>query len=78
MVANFEWALAEFSMINYNEKIWGIPCAEIRPDWAKQRIGGLNLLSVLRNAIGFGEGPKSLVDEFYYPIRHGPDLRSDW
>ena len=69
VVANFGRALAEFSMINYSEKIWGIPCAEIHPDWAKQRISGLNLLSVLRNAIGFGgkKGPKSLVDEFYYP-----------
>lgn len=69
VVANFGRTLAEFSMINYSEKIWGISCADIHPDWAKQRISGLNLLSVLRNAIGFGskKGPKSLVDEFYYP-----------
>ena len=69
VVANFGRTLAEFSMINYSEKIWGIPCAEIHPDWAKQRISGLNLWSVLKNAIGLGgkKGPKSLVDEFYYP-----------
>jgi protoporphyrinogen oxidase len=73
VVANFGRALAEFSMINYSEKIWGIPCADIHPDWAKQRISGLNLWSVLKNAIGLGgsgkgkQGPKSLVDEFYYP-----------
>jgi protoporphyrinogen oxidase len=73
VVANFGRALAEFSMINYSEKIWGIPCADIHPDWAKQRISGLNLWSVLKNAIGLGgsgkgkKGPKSLVDEFYYP-----------
>lgn len=69
VVANFGRTLAEFSMINYSEKIWGIPCAEIHPDWAKQRISGLNLWSVLQKAIGFGgkKGPKSLVDEFYYP-----------
>ena len=69
VVANFGRALAEFSMINYSEKIWGIPCADIHPDWAKQRISGLNLWSVLKNAIGLGSkaGPKSLVDEFYYP-----------
>ena len=56
-------------MINYTEKIWGIPVADIHPDWAKQRISGLNLWSVLKNAIGLGgkKGPKSLVDEFYYP-----------
>jgi len=69
VVANFGRTLAEFSMINYSEKIWGIPCAEIHPDWAKQRISGLNLWSVLTKAIGLGgkKGPKSLVDEFYYP-----------
>jgi protoporphyrinogen oxidase len=58
VVANFGRALAEFSMINYTEKIWGIPVRDIHPDWAKQRIHGLNLWSVLT---------KSLVDEFYYP-----------
>ena len=69
VVANFGRSLAEFSMINYSEKIWGIPCAEIHPDWAKQRISGLNLWSVLQKAVGLGgrKGPKSLVDEFYYP-----------
>lgn len=68
VVANFGRSLAEFSMINYTEKIWGIPVADIHPDWAKQRISGLNLWSVFKNAVGLrGKGPKSLVDEFYYP-----------
>ncbi len=69
VVANFGRTLAEFSMINYSEKIWGIPCSQIHPDWAKQRISGLNLWSVFKNALGLGsgKGPKSLVDEFYYP-----------
>jgi protoporphyrinogen oxidase len=76
VVANFGRTLAEFSMINYTEKIWGIPVADIHPDWARQRISGLNLWSVFKNAVGFGRkqgkargggSPKSLVDEFYYP-----------
>jgi protoporphyrinogen oxidase len=72
VVANFGRTLAEFSMINYSEKIWGIPVADIHPDWAKQRISGLNLWSVFKNAVGLGRkqgkgSPKSLVDEFYYP-----------
>lgn len=72
VVANFGRTLAEFSMINYTEKIWGIPARDIHPDWAKQRISGLNLWSVLKNALRFGKkgggsSPKSLVDEFYYP-----------
>ena len=69
VVSNFGRTLAEFSMINYSEKIWGIPAAQIHPDWAKQRISGLNLWSVFAKAIGIGgkKGPKSLVDQFYYP-----------
>ncbi|MCR9247025.1 MAG: FAD-dependent oxidoreductase [bacterium] len=69
VVANFGRTLAEFSMINYSEKIWGIPAAQIHPDWARQRISGLNLWSVFAKAIGLGgkKGPKSLVDQFYYP-----------
>lgn len=69
VVSNFGRSLAEFSMINYSEKIWGIPAAEIHPDWARQRISGLNLWSVFKKAIGLGggKGPKSLVDQFYYP-----------
>lgn len=70
VVSNFGRTLAEFSMINYTEKIWGIPASTIHPDWAAQRISGLNLLSVLKNALFISKDkgtPKSLVDEFYYP-----------
>ncbi len=69
VVSNFGRTLAEFSMINYTEKIWGIPASTIHPDWARQRISGLNLLSVLKNALFLAKKgtPKSLVDEFYYP-----------
>lgn len=68
VVSNFGRTLAEFSMINYTEKIWGIPASTIHPDWARQRIQGLSLLSVVRNALSPSKsGPKSLVDEFFYP-----------
>ncbi|MBK8101021.1 MAG: FAD-dependent oxidoreductase [Planctomycetes bacterium] len=75
VVANFGRTLAEFSMINYTEKIWGIKASTIHPDWAKQRIHGLNLWSVVvnvvKNALSGGKKgkatPKSLVDQFYYP-----------
>ena len=75
VVANFGRTLAEFSMINYTEKIWGIPARTIHPDWARQRIHGLNLWSVFKDickkALSGGKrgtsGPKSLVDTFYYP-----------
>ena len=74
-VANFGRSLGEFSMINYTEKIWGIPASEIHPDWATQRIKGLNLFTVtldsfVRLFCGKSKNinrPKSLVETFYYP-----------
>jgi protoporphyrinogen oxidase len=56
----------------YTEKVWGIPCHQIRADWAAQRIKGLSLASAVRSALGIGgKGVKSLIHEFDYP-RLGP------
>lgn len=71
---SFGRSLADFNIINYTEKIWGIPASEIHPDWAIQRIKGLNLYSVLKNSLQkvFSKktsGPKSLVSEFFYPSK---------
>ena len=52
----------------YTEKLWGIACTEISADWAAQRIKGLSLLSVVRNALLGNNGKvKSLVDQFQFP-----------
>jgi protoporphyrinogen oxidase len=57
----------------YTEKVWGIPCTEIRAEWAAQRIKGLSLTSAVLNALFKSRGPgvKSLIEEFEYP-RLGP------
>jgi protoporphyrinogen oxidase len=65
----------------YTEKVWGIPCSEIRAEWAAQRIKGLSLMTALKNALVKprpGSGPKkdvikTLIDEFDYP-RLGPGM----
>ncbi|MDQ5968942.1 MAG: NAD-dependent amino-oxidase [Patescibacteria group bacterium] len=72
--ANFGKSLADFNIVNYTEKIWGIPSDQIHPDWAIQRIKGLNLLSVFMGAFRKilsikNDGPKSLVEEFFYPSK---------
>ena len=55
-------------MLNYTEKVWGLPCSEISPDWSKQRIKGLSLKEVIKKAVIKSKGgPKTLVDQFYYP-----------
>ncbi len=63
----------------YTEKVWGIPCNEIRAEWAAQRIMGLSLLSALKNALldqknsHKGVIIKTLIDSFHYP-KLGPGM----
>jgi protoporphyrinogen oxidase len=42
--------LYEIFFKTYTEKVWGIPCAEIRAEWAAQRIQGLSLEKAILNA----------------------------
>jgi protoporphyrinogen oxidase len=66
-LATFGKTLAELNILNYTEKIWGIPCTEISVDWANQRIKNLNLMNIMKKYLGIHNGSKSLVEEFYYP-----------
>jgi protoporphyrinogen oxidase len=58
----------------YTEKVWGIPCTEIRAEWAAQRIQGLSLAKAILNAASLqkrSDSIKTLINEFQYP-RLGP------
>ena len=55
----------------YTEKVWGIPCTEIRADWAAQRIKGLSLTKAVVNALFGSNNTKTLIKEFNYPV-YGP------
>ena len=51
----------------YTEKVWGIPCTEIRADWAAQRIKNLSLRKAVWNAISGRNDTTSLISKFDYP-----------
>ncbi|MBU0762304.1 MAG: NAD(P)/FAD-dependent oxidoreductase [Candidatus Altiarchaeota archaeon] len=56
----------------YTEKVWGMPCTEIRAEWAAQRIKGMSFTSVVKTLIFGNKGDiKSLIERFHYP-RYGP------
>ena len=58
----------------YTEKVWGIPCTEIRAEWAAQRIQGLSLARALLSSTPLNKRPspiKTLISQFKYP-RLGP------
>jgi protoporphyrinogen oxidase len=66
--------LYEIFFKTYTEKVWGIPCTEIRAEWAAQRIQGLSLARAILNAASINKRStkiKSLINEFQYP-RLGP------
>jgi protoporphyrinogen oxidase len=58
----------------YTEKVWGIPCSELRAEWAAQRIKDLSLRSaVVSMFVKPQRTIKSLIEEFDYP-RLGPGM----
>jgi len=66
--------LFEIFFKTYTEKVWGIPCTEIRAEWAAQRIQGLSLARAILNAAQLqkrSDSIKTLINEFQYP-RLGP------
>ncbi len=67
--------LYEIFFKTYTEKVWGIPCTEIKAEWAAQRIKGLSLTTAVKNALFQSEGGKvkTLIDAFDYP-RRGPGM----
>ena len=72
VINRFGRVLYQLFFKNYTEKVWGIPCTEIRAEWAAQRIKGLSLLSAALHSLHWRKKTiKSLVEEFHYPI-HGP------
>jgi protoporphyrinogen oxidase len=69
----FGHRLYEVFFKTYTEKVWGIPCDEIRADWAAQRIKGLSLRVALLSALLGNNEAKTLIDQFHYPAL-GPGM----
>jgi len=58
----------------YTEKVWGIPCSELRAEWAAQRIKDLSLKTALLHMLVRPRTTiRTLIEEFEYP-RLGPGM----
>ncbi|NLO90550.1 MAG: NAD(P)/FAD-dependent oxidoreductase [Elusimicrobia bacterium] len=60
--------------MDYTEKVWGVPCSGIKPEWGAQRVKGLSVWKAIQHALMSGlPGAKkrqvetSLIDRFMYP-----------
>ena len=81
LINRFGRELYETFFRDYTEKVWGVPCADISPEWGAQRIKGLSvsraLLHALRglltrdNSMEQKETETSLIERFMYP-KYGP------
>jgi protoporphyrinogen oxidase len=69
--SNFGRVLYDIFFKTYTEKVWGIPCSSISPDWATQRIKGMNLFQAVLHSLvprlNAEGGVKSMIDRFDYP-----------
>ena len=71
VVNRFGYRLYAHFFKSYTEKVWGVPCSEIRADWAAQRIKNLSLFKAVWNAFTGSNDTSSLIEKFKYP-RLGP------
>jgi protoporphyrinogen oxidase len=66
---------------DYTEKVWGVPCSRIKPEWGSQRVKGLSIAKVVVHAIKRTILPDrsvdqnhtetTLIEQFLYP-KYGP------
>jgi protoporphyrinogen oxidase len=66
---------------DYTEKVWGVPCDQIKPEWGAQRIKGVSMGAALWHAvrslfvsdasIAQKNQETSLIERFLYP-KYGP------
>lgn len=62
---------------DYTEKVWGVPCDKIDPEWGAQRIKGLSIMKALKHALtsvfkrkkqmAQQDVETSLIGHFLYP-----------
>jgi len=80
-INRFGRELYEIFFKDYTEKVWGVPCKEIRPDWGAQRVKGLSITKAALHAVKSSlkknvsieqkDTESSLIERFMYP-KFGP------
>ncbi len=72
MINRFGKVLYELFFEGYTQKVWGVHPSKISKDWGSQRIKGISLINILKNAILsplklVKNKEVSLIDEYSYP-----------
>lgn len=77
LINRFGKKLYEIFFKDYTEKVWGVPCDQIKPEWGAQRIKGLSITKAVLHAIKSNlirdksieqkKTEASLIEQFMYP-----------
>jgi protoporphyrinogen oxidase len=80
-ISRFGRELYQTFFKDYTEKVWGVSCRQIKPEWGAQRVKGLSISTALLHAIKSFFPKKSsisqksvetsLIERFLYP-KYGP------
>ena len=81
LINRFGRELYETFFKDYTEKVWGVPCDNIKAEWGAQRIKGLSITKAMMHALKQlfksksdlrqKEVETSLIEHFFYP-KYGP------
>lgn len=66
-INQFGKVLYETFFKRYTEKLWGTSTKNISVDWVGQRTRGLNIATIIKDALFKSKNVVSLIDEFYFP-----------
>ncbi len=64
---NFGETLACRYLLNYSEKVWGLPAEQLSPDVATRRLAGMSLATLLREFVMSRELASHIDGTFLYP-----------
>jgi protoporphyrinogen oxidase len=68
-------SIADRFLLNYSEKLWGLPCNELSPHSAGRRMKGLDLKTFIREALwGSNLKTEHLDGSFFYPKKGIGDI----
>lgn len=59
--------LAKEFLLDYTEKLWGIPCADLDTSLTGKRLSGLNVMGLLKDMLLGNSSPRHMEGKFYYP-----------
>lgn len=67
-IGNYGKTIAGYFLLNYSEKLWGIPCSQLLPETSGSRLRGLNISTFFKEIFQGRDAKIEHIDgAFYYP-----------